>query len=81
MELLKKAIKYYNDLRKEKLLRKRLVNKDFDYDYLEKLINQVSINTDLVVSIKTQDGSLITIRNEKKQEKHEVFDLQEIMVK
>lgn len=81
MDLIKEAIKYYKDLHKAELLRKRLVDKDLDYDYLQQLVNQVSNSSDLVISIKTQDGALITIKHEPKQEQHAAYDLQEVMVR
>ena len=81
MDLIKEAIKYYKDLHKAELLRKRLVDKDLDYDYLQQLVNQVSNSSDLIISIKTRDGALITIKHEPKQEQHATYDLQEVMVR
>ena len=81
MDLIKEAIKYYKDLHKAELLRKRLVDKDLDYDYLQQLVNQVSNSSDLIISIKTQDGALITIKHEPKQEQHAPYDLQEVRVR
>ncbi len=46
----------------------RLLNCNLDYNYLQTLINKMNVNPDLVVSIKTNDGAIINIRKQEKQE-------------
>ena len=46
----------------------RLLDCNLDYNYLQTLINKMNINPDVVVSIKTKDGALITIRKQEKED-------------
>lgn len=50
----------------------RLLDCNLDYNYLQTLLNKMNANPDIVISIKTRDGALITIR---KQEKEELEDI------
>lgn len=46
----------------------RLLDCNLDYNYLQTLLNKMNINSDIVISIKTKDGAIITIRKQEKED-------------
>lgn len=46
----------------------RLLDCNLDYNYLQTLLNKMNVNSDIVISIKTKDGALITIRKQEKED-------------
>lgn len=46
----------------------RLLDCNLDYNYLQTLINKMNTNPDIVISIKTKDNALITIRKQEKED-------------
>lgn len=46
----------------------RLLDCNLDYNYLQTLLNKMNANPDIVISIKTKDGALITIRKQEKED-------------
>ena len=46
----------------------RLLDCNLDYNYLQTLLNKMNVNPDIVISIKTKDGALITIRKQEKED-------------
>ena len=46
----------------------RLLDCNLDYNYLQTLINKMNVNPDIVISIKTKDNALITIRKQEKED-------------
>lgn len=46
----------------------RLLDCNLDYNYLQTLLNKMNVNSDIVISIKTKDGAIITIRKQEKED-------------
>lgn len=44
----------------------RLLDCNLDYNYLQTLMNKLTNNPDLVITVKTKDNAVITLRNNKK---------------
>lgn len=62
MGALKEAVKIYREIKADEKLRKRLLLKSLDYDYLTKIIGKVSDNPDVRIDIQLADGTKLTVR-------------------
>jgi len=59
------AIEAYKKTRHEEKLKSRLLNKDLDYTYLQKILNSLSENPDkLMISIKLTNGTVLEIKRQ-----------------
>lgn len=58
----------------------RLLDCNLDYNYLQTLLNKMNVNPDIVISIKTKDGALITIRKQEKEDLDNIVN-NEIFIK
>lgn len=70
--LLREALNYYRDRKREEKQKKRLLKKDMDVALLEQFIQKCNENPDLRIDIHLKDGTLI---NMKCYHKHETHDL------
>lgn len=52
----------------------RLLDCNLDYNYLQTLLNKMNVNSDIVISIKTKDGAIITIRKQEKEDLDNIVD-------
>lgn len=52
----------------------RLLDCNLDYNYLQTLLNKMNISSDIVISIKTKDGAIITIRKQEKEDLDNIID-------
>jgi rRNA pseudouridine-1189 N-methylase Emg1 (Nep1/Mra1 family) len=67
MEAVKAAIEAYKKAKHEKKLKSRLIRKDLDYTYLEKLLNSLADNQNkLMIVIKLANGTQLEIKRQEK---------------
>lgn len=52
----------------------RLLDCNLDYNYLQTLLNKMNASSDIVISIKTKDGAIITIRKQEKEDLDNIID-------
>lgn len=66
LEYLEEDDRKKNIITDEDRAKARLLNCNLDYVYLQELINKVNTSSDLVVTVKTKDGSIINIHRQEK---------------
>lgn len=66
LEYLEEDDRKKNIITDEDRAKARLLNCNLDYAYLQELINKVNASSDLVVTVKTKDGSIINIHRQEK---------------
>ena len=64
-ELKAKIKEYKKAIYEEERQRNRLASKNLDYVYLEQLVKRCEQNKDLVIEVRTADGSYITIKTDR----------------
>lgn len=74
MRLLKEAYKYYKQLKIEDKQRKRLINTDLDYSYLQWMLDKAEENPDLMIRVTLKDGKKIEMLSKKKKNATSIFD-------
>ena len=68
MGMLKEAVEYYKELKREAKEKKRLINHNMDVSFLEKIIKKCNDNPNLKVEIFLKSGDRILLRSyEQKQ--------------
>lgn len=80
-EIEKKVKEFEQKLLREEKMKQRLLSKEFDYQYLQELINQCENNRDLVMEIDTADHVHIVIKTQKqapRQAQAAIFDREDI---
>jgi hypothetical protein len=67
MEPLRIAIEAFRKARHEQKLKSRLIRKDLDYTYLQKLLNSLSENPNkLMIIVKLANGTQLEIKRQEK---------------
>lgn len=74
MRFLKEAYKYYKQLKIEDKQRKRLINTDLDYSYLQWMLDKAEENPDLMIRVTLKDGKKIEMLTKKKKNATSIFD-------
>jgi hypothetical protein len=74
MRFLKEAYKYYKQLKIEDKQRKRLINTDLDYSYLQWMLDKAEENPDLMIRVTLKDGKKIEMLSKKKKNATSIFD-------
>lgn len=74
MRFLKEAYKYYKQLKIEDKQRKRLINTDLDYSYLQWMLDKAEENPDLMIRVTLKDGKKIEMLSRKKKNSTSIFD-------
>lgn len=74
MRFLKEAYKYYKQLKIEDKQRKRLINTDLDYSYLQWMLDKAEENPDLMIRVTLKDGKKIEMLSKKKKNTTSIFD-------
>lgn len=74
MRLLKEAYKYYKQLKIEDKQRKRLINTDLDYSYLQWMLDKAEENPDLMIRVTLKDGKKIEMLSRKKKNATSISD-------
>lgn len=74
MRFLKEAYKYYKQLKIEDKQRKRLINTDLDYSYLQWMLDKAEENPDLMIRVTLKDGKKIEMLSKKKKNNTSIFD-------
>ena len=71
-EIIKEAVKYYNNIKRDEAMKKRLLKKNLDYEYLQKIVNEVESHN-VVIVVNTADHAKIEIKPMKKERQNVVF--------
>lgn len=66
LEYLEEEDRKKNIITDEDREKARLLNCNLDYNYLQTLMNKMNNNPDLVITVKTKDNAVITLRTNKK---------------
>ena len=74
MRFLKEAYKYYKQLKIEDKQRKRLINTDLDYSYLQWMLDKAEENPDLMIRVTLKDGKKIEMLSRKKKNATSISD-------
>ena len=80
-ELISKLQAYRKALEEEEKQRKRLISKDMDYQYLEELVKRCENNRELIIEVRLNDGTQLTIktdRNPTRLRSSELFEQVEV---
>lgn len=64
MKLLKEFMNYLKSERRQDKERKRLLSERLDYTFLQKMLNEMTFNDDLVITITLKSGEIITMKKE-----------------
>lgn len=80
-EIREKLAAYKKALAEEDKQRKRLISKDMDYQYLEELVKRCENNRELIIEVRLNDGTQLTIktdRNPTRLRSSELFEQVEV---
>lgn len=64
-DLRAKIAAYKKALTEELRQRKRLVSKEMDYQYLEELVKRCENNRELIIEVRLNDGTQLTIKTDR----------------
>ena len=73
MSILKEAISFYKDRKREEKQRKTLVRHKMDFALLEQFVQKCNENPDLRIDIHLSDGTLINMKCYQKRETHDLI--------
>lgn len=74
MSILKEAISFYKDRKREEKQRKTLVRHKMDFALLEQFVQKCNETPDLRIDIHLSDGTLINMKCYQKRETHDLIN-------
>lgn len=74
MGVLKEAIAFYKERKREEKQRKTLVRRKMDFSLLEQFVQKCNENPDLRIDIRLSDGTVINMKCYQKKETHDLIN-------
>jgi len=74
MSILKEAITFYRDKKREEKQKKQLIRSRTDFHLLEQLVQKCNDNPDLRIDVHLVDGTVLRLKTYKKQEVHDLIN-------
>jgi len=74
MGVLKEAIAFYKERKREEKQRKTLVRRKMDFSLLEQFVQKCNENPDLRIDIHLSDGTVINMKTYQKRETHDLIN-------
>ena len=74
MSVLKEAVAFYKEKKKEDKLKKKLLSRKTDFHLLEQLIQKCNDNPDLRIEVRLNDGTVLLLKTYHKVETHDLIN-------
>lgn len=74
MGVLREAIAFYKERKREEKQRKTLVRRKMDFSLLEQFVQKCNENPDLRIDIRLSDGTVINMKCYQKKETHNLIN-------
>lgn len=74
MSVLKEAVAFYKEKKKEEKLKKKLLSRKTDFHLLEQLIQKCNENPDLRIEVRLNDGTVLFLKTYHKTETHDLIN-------